>query len=165
MRSSNARGPTVRGRLFDATVEEGALRTSGRGVEAGGDAGGVAGAAASFAGGAAGLACGVGVAAGGADATVGPADGVAAGDASVGEGDGIGAGGIGGDAASWDGRLSLSKNELTDEYAASARWRAELTSATYPETCRPTPTKPRKVLKSIKAMSAMTKVRMGCRSG
>lgn len=76
MRSSNARGPTVRGRLFDATVEEDELRMSGRCVDAGGGTG-VAGAAASFAGGAVAVGCGVDVAAGGADATVGPTDGVA----------------------------------------------------------------------------------------
>ena len=121
MRSSKERDPAVRGRLFAATVEDGALRTSGRGVEAGGDAGGVAGAAASFAGGAVALACGVGVAAEGADATVGPVDGVADGDdATVDKGDGIGAGGVGGEAASWDGRLAFLKNEPTHEAIASA---------------------------------------------
>ena len=121
MRSSNGRGTAVRRRLFEATVEDGALRTSGRGVEAGGDAGGDAGATASFAGGAVALACGAGVAAGGPEATVGPADGVADGDdATVDEGDGIGAGGVGGEAASWDGRLGFLKNELTHEAIASA---------------------------------------------
>ena len=129
MRSSNARGPAIRGRLFDATDEEGELRTSelrtselrmsGRGVDVGGSAGVVGEAAASFAG-EAGLACGVGVAAGGADATVGPGDGVAD-DASLGEGEGMGAGGVSGAAASCDGRFSFWKNALTDDAAESAR--------------------------------------------
>ena len=159
------RGLTVRGRSFAAEVEGWVLRALGRGVEAGGAAGvvgGVAGVAASFAEGAAAVASGLGVAAGGAEATLGPADGVTDGDASAGEDDEMGAGGVGGAATSVDGRMMrFSMNELTDDTAASARWRAALTSATYPETCRPTPTTPRKVFTSMKTMSAIIRVRMG----
>jgi hypothetical protein len=93
-----------------------------------------------------------------------PTCGVADGGESAGEGDG--AGGVGGVAASWDGRMiRFSTKELTDDIAASARWRAALTSATYPDICRPAPTKPRKVLNSMKTITAIARNRMGCRSG
>ena len=67
----------------------------------------------------------------------GAADGVAeGGGGGAAEGDGIAAGGVGGAVASLDGReiCSLMK-ELTDDIAASARWRAP---SKYPETCWPT---------------------------
>ena len=81
-----------------------------------------------------------GAVAGGADVTAGPVDGVAGGGESAGEGDGTAAVEVGGAAASWDGRMiRLSTKELTEDIAASARSRAVLTSATYPEIRRPTP--------------------------
>ena len=69
--------------------------------------------------------------AGGGDAVTRPVDGVVAGDdGSVAGGDGIGVGGVGGAAASRVRReVNLSTNELTHDVAASARWRAALTSA------------------------------------
>ena len=95
-----------------------------------------------------------------------PVGGVADGGESAGEGDGTEAGAVGGAAASWEDRMvRLSKKERTDATAASARWRAALTSATYPEICRPVPTKPRKVLTSIKTITAIARNRIGCCSG
>jgi hypothetical protein len=77
----------------------------------------------------------------------------------------MGAGGVGVGAASWDGRMiRFWTKELSDDIAASVRWRAALTSATYPEICRLTPTKPR-LLNSTTASSATTRNRIGCRSG
>jgi len=74
--------------------------------------------------------------------TAGPVDGAAGGGELAGEGDGMGAVEVGGAAASWDGRMiRFSTKELTDDIAASARSRAALTSATYPEIRRPTPAK------------------------
>src|ERR1043166_8276579 len=129
---SKVRGCTVRRPPLAAEFEEGAALASRRGV--GGAIGGGAGDADSFAEGR--VAAGAGAAVGGA-ATAGPADGVAGVGELAGEGDGTGVEVVDGASASWDRRMiRFSKKELTDDIAASARWRAALTSATYPETCR-----------------------------
>jgi hypothetical protein len=170
IRSAKAGMRAKRERSFAAAFAAGKALASTSCVDAGGRAGadvGVVGGAASFAeraaaGGAAAVAAG----AGGADAVAVPVGGAEDGSESAGEGDGTGAGGVGGVVASWDGRMiRFSTKELTDAIAASACWRAALTSATYPEICRPVPTKPRTVLTSIKTITAITRNRMGCCSG
>jgi hypothetical protein len=158
---SKARGCNVRGPPFAAGFVGGPPLASRRGV--GGAIGGGAGGVDSFAGGTTAVARGVG--AGGADVTAGPAGGVVGGGELAGEGDGIGAEGVGGAAACSDRRMiRFSKKELTDDIAASERSRAAMTSATYPEICRLTPTRPR-VLNSTTASSATPRNRMGCRNG
>src|SRR5262245_27988733 len=97
IRSSKARGRTIRGRSLVADLE-GPL-ASRLGVEAGGAAaGGLAEAVGEGVGGAHRLAEGGAAATGGADSVAGGAG------ESAGEGDAMGAGGVGGAAACWDDR-------------------------------------------------------------